>query len=168
MQFAQKKTFPWQKGHLFLAYWHNWAKIIFKAFRSCRVQNSKFATSKSMSCRGHWRNSSPSKKFLVKSKMLDRYLKVAEINYVSRKHHLKVAPINYISRKQIHCTVNLSFGLICNKVKHCWALSTNFSFCSANSFWPLARRNSPRNSFVVSIPCVIYPNLVYFVMFWHI
>ena len=41
---------------------------------------------------------------------------------------LKVAQINYVLRNQLHCTAKLNFGLICKKAKHCWALSTNFSF----------------------------------------
>ena len=41
---------------------------------------------------------------------------------------LKVAQINYVSRIQHHCTANLNFDLMCKKAKHCWALSTNFSF----------------------------------------
>ena len=41
---------------------------------------------------------------------------------------VKVAQINYVSRNQLHCTANLNFGLMCKKAKHCWALSTNFSF----------------------------------------
>ena len=40
----------------------------------------------------------------------------------------KVALINYVSRNQIYSTANLNFGLMCKKAKHCWALSTNFSF----------------------------------------
>jgi hypothetical protein len=39
-----------------------------------------------------------------------------------------VAQINYVSRNQLHCAANLNFGLMCKKAKHCWALSTNFSF----------------------------------------
>ena len=41
---------------------------------------------------------------------------------------VKVAQIDYVSRNQLHCTVNLNFGLMCKKAKYCWALSTNFSF----------------------------------------
>ena len=39
-----------------------------------------------------------------------------------------LAQINYVSWNQLHCTANLNFGLICKKAKHCWALTTNFSF----------------------------------------
>ena len=41
---------------------------------------------------------------------------------------LKVAQVNYISRNQLHCTANLNLGLMYEKAKHCWALSTNFLF----------------------------------------
>ena len=44
------------------------------------------------------------------------------------KLELKVAQIYYVSRNQLDCTANLNFSLMCKKAKHCWALSTNFSF----------------------------------------
>ena len=41
--------------------------------------------------------------------------------------YVKVGQINYVSRNQFHSTKNLNFGLMCKKAKHCRALSTNFS-----------------------------------------
>ena len=40
--------------------------------------------------------------------------------------YLKVTQINYVSRNQLHSTANLDFGSIGKKAKHCWALSTSF------------------------------------------
>ena len=34
----------------------------------------------------------------------------------------------YVSQNQLHCKANLNFCLMSKKAKHCWALSTNFSF----------------------------------------
>ena len=57
---------------------------------------------------------------------------------ISRFHLIKlvkVAQINYVSRNHLHCTANLNFGLIFKKAKHCWALSTNFSFLFSWSYF---------------------------------